>query len=149
MLRKLILKLRRQPKAVKENISLVAAGIVTFSIFTVWAYHLPARLSDDNGQVVKSETKTFSEMLNNATEQVAAVREALPEKEILKESLEAEMATTSASHINASSTQSNSNIAAPKPVTSSTSTSGYSSDPTPIRVVTFNKASSSATSSTE
>ena len=89
MIKSLIIKLRRKPKVVRENLALTGAGIFTFLVFSVWAFTVPDRfLGNENTQsasmfsTLKEEisddapnlseiTSEFREVVATTTEEVS------------------------------------------------------------------------------
>lgn len=146
MLRKLIVKLRRQPKPVRDNIAMALAGVFTAFIFTIWAYHLPVRMSAMDQNVKADTTESFSHIFDKMSEQVAAVKEALPEKpasEVTPSESEneypAEVESGTAFSISTTS----------EPVASTSTDYTYKPEPKPVRIITTNNASNTASSTIE
>lgn len=83
MIRSLIGKIRRQPKAVRNNIAFGIAGTFTACVFMVWAYQLPSRLSEVTEVTGGAEeVGIFSQIFDQLGEQVATVKESFPDNAV-------------------------------------------------------------------
>lgn len=79
MIRKTILKIRRQPKYVRNNIAMGLAGSFTAVVFVIWAYHIPSQLDEiDNGKNA-NENGLMSQFMDNVGKQVSSIKDAIPE----------------------------------------------------------------------
>ena len=78
MIKKTIGKLRRQPKNVREGIAFWSAGVFAFMVFVVWLFNAPTKFSQMaiNNQ---GDSGTISSILEDLNQQVATVKESLPE----------------------------------------------------------------------
>lgn len=86
MLRKLIGKIRRQPKRTRENISLGIAATFTLAVATVWLVNVPGTFNSMMN-VNGSSKDSPEDFFNKVSSQTAAVKEALTPKDSTKESL--------------------------------------------------------------
>jgi hypothetical protein len=63
MLKSLIIKLRRKPKVVREQLALTVAGIFTFVVFGIWAFSLPGQFANLGDQPAGSIVSSLGDDL--------------------------------------------------------------------------------------
>ena len=78
MLKELILKARKKPKHVRDNIAFAIAGSVSAAICLVWLVVMPGQLAK-KATSVNDDHKVFSTFFNQFKDQVANVKKSLPE----------------------------------------------------------------------
>jgi hypothetical protein len=78
MLKELILKARKKPKHVRDNIAFGIAGGFTAAICLVWLVVMPGRLAKETTSV-NDNHKIFSTFFNQFKDQVASVKNSLPD----------------------------------------------------------------------
>ena len=64
MIKSLLIKLRRKPKAVREQVALIAAGGFTFAVFVPWAFNLPSKFIDDGSRQTAGLFSTLKDDLS-------------------------------------------------------------------------------------
>jgi hypothetical protein len=155
-MRKLIGKMRRQPKHRRDTIALGIASGFTLLVATIWLYNVPSTLNRalSTADSPESREEGFFDTLGS---QAAAVKESVPAAASIKESLKALVDEYRASSTQASSSQSaqvnaSSSATTSQPVTSNesferfTTDSSYESEKKPeVRIQTISKATTSTT----
>ena len=91
MIKKSLIKLRRQPKHVRNNVALGAAGAVTFAVFSIWAFNLPSVFEDKN---IGQAANVFSSIADEVEEKVGSVSD-IVKTESLKDFIEEDSETKS------------------------------------------------------
>lgn len=164
MVRKLIGKIRRQPRHVRENTALGIAASFTFVVAAVWLVNIPATFDGMLG-VHKGSEDQMGSFFEKVSSQTAAVKDALAPEEDNPESLKALMdeystktntdadsGTTSAADLvvaTSTSQQPMSTTSAPGPTSESfTTQSTYESDaPKEVRIQVIKTPASSTAAS--
>lgn len=158
-MRKLIGKIRRQPKPRRENIAFAIAASFTFLVVTIWMFNTPNRF---NGVLTTVDSSQNNEdgFFSTIGSQAAALKESLKETinvddsatetESMKKLMEeyrassAQGSSTQSVPINASSTATTS----PKSVERFTTDSSYESEtPREVRIQAVTKSTTSSTTS--
>lgn len=97
MLRHFIQKVRRKPKAVRDNIALGIAGSVTALVLGGWVLiNNQTPLSGVAGEF-STKTGAFSGLINQIKDQAASAFSSVPSKEELESAIEAEKQPQAAS----------------------------------------------------
>jgi len=81
MIKRLLRQLRKQPKASRDNVAFISAGILTGIVAFVWVYHAPERLGVQESGVLSSakDEPGFWQLFSDFGSQMASVRDAMPE----------------------------------------------------------------------
>ena len=137
MLKELILKARRKPKHVRDNIAFGIAGSITAAICLVWLVVMPGQLAKKTTSV-NDDHKVFSTFFNQLKDQVAGVKESMPDVQ----------ATTTAATVTASEESTITELTATSSDWSlSSSTIKNKSIQKEVPIIIINSGSSSASTS--
>lgn len=64
MLKSFLIKLRRQPKVVRDQVAIIGAGVFTFFVFAAWAFTLPGQFGSDSETQTAGVVSSFKEALS-------------------------------------------------------------------------------------
>lgn len=88
MIKKSLIKLRRQPKHIRNHVAMGVAGVFTFVVFGIWAFNLPSALESRNGgntatifSSVVDDVKDGASSISNASEN-NPFQDLFPEEEL-------------------------------------------------------------------
>lgn len=147
---RLIRKIRRQPRHVRDNIALSIAGVFTVLVAALWAWHLPGSLTskDETGE----QTPFFSQLRSSLEEQMATVRSSVESVDATNTpAANTETSATNTRETNFTLSEENksalaSSSAAAVSSSSAARANSTSSEPSTrsIRIATTSRASSSA-----
>lgn len=130
MLKAWIIKLRRKPKGVRDQVALMGAGVFTALITTAWLVTLPFRMGDDS----ESSANVFGSFTDSISGEIKSFRDTLPTPVVIEP---APTTTTDAS------TTTNEFMINPTVATSASATTTESflnTDERPIRIATTTSA---------
>lgn len=82
--------MRRKPRHVRERVATIAAGSFTAVVFVIWIFTTPGQMETEEGNTER--TKAFATFIGQVKEQMAGVRDSVPEEDVapLKETLPTE-----------------------------------------------------------
>lgn len=148
MIKNLIKKIRHQPKAARDKVALVIAGVFTFGVFSIWAYHLPERMSTITEGQEEDSSPGFSQILGEISDTFSSIKDAIPEDVDMKE-IEADLAGTDDTNATSTLVTASSTLPVVSAGTSSSSGTNTASSASPARAIRIVTSSSSvATTST-
>jgi len=79
MIRSTLIKIRRKPKYVRDNIALGIAGTFTAAVFAVWFLNTPTEFLQKGAAVAEESPRAFSTFFQQIGKQFASVKESLPD----------------------------------------------------------------------
>jgi hypothetical protein len=88
MLKALLIKLRKKPKVIREQVALVVAGAFTFLVLGIWAFSLPGNFSDVSGQQTAGFFSTLRDGVGELTPDLQPVLSELSEEAVPQPSAE-------------------------------------------------------------